>query len=134
MAAAMIPITRRIGKRILNRVELAGILVKRVIGLPGDVISPGRNGAIEIDGETWQPPSICGKPALPEMGNSRSDHITFESTEVPAGFYFVIGDNLDHSYDSRTKEFGLVPERNIRGKALLIYYSPQPSRIGCPIR
>ncbi len=112
----------------------SSILVKRVIGLPGDVISPGRNGAFEINGKTWQPPSICGRPEFLEMGNPGLEHIKFESTEVPAGFYFVIGDNLDHSYDSRIKEFGMVPERDIRGKALLIYYSPHFSRVGCPVR
>ena len=54
---------------------------------------------------------------------------------VPPGQYFVLGDNRDHSLDSRY--WGFVPRQNIIGRPLLIYWSvaarrerpaPAPSR------
>jgi len=43
----------------------------------------------------------------------------------------VIRDELEKTYDSRF--FGLVSLDKVRGKALLIYYSPNESRIGCKV-
>ncbi len=84
------------------------IFIKRVIGIAGDIVAPGRNGTILVN----------GKPL----------------TLVPSGSYFVIGDNLGVSYDSRIPEFGPVVPADVRGKPLYLYWSPGHSRIGCPTR
>jgi len=55
----------------------------------------------------------------------------FNAVKVREGSLFVIGDNLDDSYDSRF--FGLVTMDEIKAKPRFIYWSPDRSRIGCKL-
>jgi len=96
-------------------------LVKRVIGLPGDVISLSQ-GRVEINGrplaEPWlpnPPPPTLPSP-LPE-GFSLLHPYT-----VPAGEYFVMGDNRTDSEDSRY--FGPIPGSLIVGKMVFQVWPP----------
>ena len=92
--------------------------VKRVVGLPGDVV--------RVEGKAL---FVNNK----EMQESYTQHIDPETiperdflpaVTVPPDHYFVMGDNRDNSADSR--EWGFVPRARIRGRALFIYWSLAP--------
>jgi signal peptidase I len=104
--------------------------IKRVIGVPGDVVSPGPHNEVLVDGNPLLEPKVCGKPVRSDPSDSGS--LPFEAVKIPEGFFFVVGDNLSNSYDSRS--FGLIALNQVKGKALLLYWSPENSRIGCPVR
>ncbi len=93
-------------------------LVKRIIGLPGDVVS-ARGGYYYIDGkkldETWLPKVDQGVTCAP--GTSPPDCRPFGPVTVPKGDYFVSGDNRTDSYDSRY--FGVITGNSIVGKVFL---------------
>lgn len=104
--------------------------IKRVIAVEGDSVAPGPENSIFVNGKSVEFPRVCGSPV--QNTNSYAAPEPFPATKVPKGSYFVIGDNLNNSYDSRF--FGLVKRAQVRGKALFIYWSPGKSRFGCPIK
>jgi signal peptidase I len=113
--------------------EQTSLLFKRVIGIGGDEVSGG-DGAILVNGNASpyaQARPVCGHPIDPpsELGGLPA----FAAVKVPSGYFFVIGDNLLNSYDSRYPEFGLVSSEELRGHPLYIYWSPGDSRFGCAI-
>jgi signal peptidase I len=83
--------------------------VKRVIGLPGDVVEVRGDGTVYVNGQQLE------EPYLPPHHSGTSGTWT-----VPEDEYFVMGDNRSVSYDSR--EGGPVPRSNIIGKAWLIIW------------
>jgi signal peptidase I len=92
-------------------------LVKRVIGLPGDVISL-TGGYVYIDGkrldETWLPSSEQGITVAGPAGNNSNLAQPFR---VPTNHYFVMGDNRTDSCDSRY--WGPIAKSLIVGKVEL---------------
>ncbi|HKM68214.1 MAG TPA: signal peptidase I [Candidatus Acidoferrum sp.] len=121
------------GDIVLTTHQLFGeLLIKRVIGVPGDLVAPGPENTILVNGSPLPIPQICGTNlrVRDENGNGPS----FQPIKIPEGSYFMVGDNLGNSLDSRFPEFGLVPLDQIRGKPLFLYWSPKLSRFGCPIR
>lgn len=106
--------------------------IKRVIAIDGDSVAPGPENSILVNGRSVELPQVCGNPA--HNTNSYAAPESFPATTVPKGSYFVIGDNLNNSYDCRIEGFGLVKREQVRGKALFIYWSPGKSRFGCPIK
>jgi signal peptidase I len=99
--------------------------VKRVIGLPGDVVTI-RDKKVSINGRPLDEPYVLhddpqifpAQEMLPEPYRSR-DH--FGPFRVPDGEYFAMGDNRDHSADSRF--WGGVPRAYVKGRPFVVYWS-----------
>lgn len=117
---------------LLKHGSSEALFVKRVIGLPGDVITQGPDGTVLVNGQTFHPPAPCGKPAW--KGPSPPTCPMCATVTVKPGEYFLVGDDLGNSFDSRYEEFGAVTKDMMRGKVLFIYWSKEFSRIGCNLR
>lgn len=120
------------GDIILMKHASCDALFLKVVGLPGDVLAPGHSGTILVNGQPFHLPAPCN--TLTWEKSAPNDYSDFQATKVPEGTFFVIGDNLTDSYDSRIPEFGPVTLDMIRGKPLFLYWSPNHSRIGCSLR
>ena len=92
--------------------------IKRVVGLPGDRVEL-RDRKIYINGERWDERFGVNKGGA--YGEEAEKSVSFGPYTVPDGAVFAMGDNRDRSYDSRY--WGPVPIEDIKGKALIIYWS-----------
>jgi signal peptidase I len=94
--------------------------VKRVIGLPGDVIEV-RDKKVYINGKRFEiPQEKYTDPFTLNQGPGKVRD-NFGPVTISPGHIFAMGDNRDQSYDSRF--WGQVPIENIKGKAFIIYFS-----------
>ena len=105
--------------------------IKRVIGLSGETIEL-KDRQIRVNGRAIQEPYAH---YLPRPAGSGGGEVTtgdvrerYGPVVVPAGSVFVMGDNRDNSQDSRY--WGFLPKENIKGKALMIYWSFDSSEGG----
>jgi signal peptidase I len=94
--------------------------VKRVIGLPGETIEL-RQKEVYINGEALMEPYAIHNDPLVLPSDSKSPRDNFGPVSVPAGSFFVLGDNRDQSLDSRF--WGFVRYNKIKGRASSIYLS-----------
>lgn len=119
--------------------------IKRIIGLPGDIIEV-RNKTVYVNGEPlrepykvheteqsqdqWrritegESPAVLSAATPPRrmLSHFRGDeHFNFGPFLVPEDSYFAMGDNRDNSKDSRA--WGTVPRENIKGRAFVIFWS-----------
>ncbi|MDE7431548.1 MAG: signal peptidase I [Lachnospiraceae bacterium] len=86
------------------------IYIKRIIGLPGDTIKI-ENNKLYINGELYE------EKYVKNGWSAMTGPFTYE---VPKGEYFMMGDNRDHSNDSRA--WGTVKKDEIIAKAIFRYY------------
>jgi signal peptidase I len=96
--------------------------IKRVIGLPGDTLEL-RNQTVIINGMPLVEP--YSHYLFPPVEEGQSDGFDlrrkYGPVTVPAGHYFMMGDNRDDSQDSRY--WGFLPQSYVKGRALFIYWS-----------
>jgi signal peptidase I len=123
---------------------------RRVIGLPGDRIQM-TGGRLLINGQPVQRERIAGAVEIDEPGRAArverwretlpngvsydADYLGSSGNttayDVPAGHYFVMGDDRDNTVDSREpSRVGYVPGANIVGRVSWILWSHDLSRIG----
>ena len=115
------------------------LLVKRVVGLPGDRLRL-QDGRVLIDGVALAEPYAAFEPASPNAERDNFPARVYTDPQVdpdwwrqmqsltrngelviPPGEYFVLGDNRNHSRDSRY--WGFVPRQAIIARPLAIYFS-----------
>lgn len=126
-------------------------LVKRVIGIPGDVVEL-KDNAVFINGNrlsyryissTWssmdESENILGVEHLIRVKKTGSYLSSFGPVRVPPGYYLVLGDNRDNSADSRI--IGFVPRAEIVGRTRCVilsfnydnFYIPRSDRFFHPL-
>lgn len=98
----------------LQEQQFRDAFIKRVIGLPGDIVEV-REGSVFVNDEPL-PESYIFEPPDYEYGPE----------VVPEDSYLVLGDNRNNSYDSHY--WGFVPRDRIIGKAVVRFWPP--TRIG----
>ena len=99
--------------RIFNRP-----IVKRVIAVGGQTVDIDyESHTVFVDGQPLDEPYINQEELM-----TQPSYENITSVTVPEGSIFVMGDNRNHSSDSRDVELGVVDNRYVLGKAVLILY------------
>jgi signal peptidase I len=100
--------------------------IKRVVATGGDKIE-SRNKVMYVNGEKLSEPyAQHTDDTMLSSGMSKRDN--FEPITIPENKFFVMGDNRDQSHDSRF--WGFVDLKEIKGEALVIYWSWNPDDSG----
>ena len=87
------------------------LYVKRIVATPGDIVEVNQSEVIVNDRILYNANQL----------------MPLKEIKIPSGYYFVMGDNKGVSYDSR--QFGLVPESNIIGRAVMVVWPVSNFRV-----
>jgi signal peptidase I len=137
MAATLVPRDRVLVNRLVYDVSqpkrgdivvidskaVGRILIKRIVGLPGDTLAL-RGGHVYVDGRRLEEPYVRrldgrAEPTEPFLGTGEPWALEQPYT-VPPGHYFLMGDNRTVSDDSR--DWGPAPRSEIVGRAFFTYW------------
>jgi signal peptidase I len=91
------------------------LLVKRVVGLPGETVKVS-HGDVYINGTLLDEPYTL----VPDSTTGGKDLVEDVAYQIPQNSYILLGDNRRESSDSRT--FGPVRKELILGRVLMVYY------------
>ncbi len=92
-------------------------IVKRIIATGGQHVDIDyERGTVSVDGNVLDEPYIKEAMRVPDYGASVT------SVTVPEGCLFVMGDNRNHSADSRYTPIGIIDARCVIGKAVVVLY------------
>ena len=96
-------------------------LLKRVLAVGGDSIQ-GNDGQTRVNGKDVMEPYVEHTGLAEEWMNN------FGTTDIPQGQLFVMGDNRDISFDSRSPDFGMVPTASVIGMPLYVFNTDRPGK------
>jgi len=96
-------------------------LIKRVVGLPGDVIET-RDGVVYINDRALEEPYLADGMVTGDPDDGQNPSISRQT--VPEGHVFVLGDNRSNSADSRYPYRGPIPIDTIIGRAFVLIWPP----------
>ena len=98
---------------VVSTAAVSEPIIKRVIATAGQTVNvDAASHKVYVDGKALD------EPYAQYIDSDERGDVTFPVT-VPAGHVFVMGDNRNHSYDSRFSEVGMIDTRNIAGHAVL---------------
>lgn len=89
--------------------------IKRIIGMPGETVQVKDDGCVYIDGEKLTS-DIYGKELIKDPQTAK-EPVTLGENE-----YFVMGDNRNHSMDSRDPSVGVLTRKDLIGRAWIRIY------------
>lgn len=117
---------------VIDSSALNETIIKRIIATSNQIVSVDyKTGTVKVDGKVIDEPYVKEKDFFEQnyfsgkYYNSESD--TYEYT-VPFGYVLVMGDNRNHSTDSRV--IGCVSQDEIVGRALFRFYSGNGGKLG----
>lgn len=111
-------------------------LVKRVVGLPGEKLTMDKEGLLRINGDLFNYRDVSDNDAykvLVENNGRKEYRVQYikgmaqspYEIEIPPGHIFMMGDNRNHSADSRY--WGPLPMENIMGQLTMVWISCKES-------